>query len=81
MCFDNGSCIFFQKCTYNQIMQHSRIRAMGDRCPLNVPCIFHHNMFFLNSSTVRNIVPMIYLADRTVLSSSKLDSSMGLAGP
>ena len=35
---------FFRKCTYNQIVQHSRIRAMGEKCPLRCP-FFHHICF------------------------------------
>ena len=34
MCFDNDSCVFFQKCTDNQIVRHGKIRAMGEKCPL-----------------------------------------------
>ena len=38
-CYDNGPCMFFWICIYNQILQHSKIRAVSERC------LFYHTCF------------------------------------
>ena len=43
--YDNGSCVFFRIFIYNQIVQNSKMCAMGERCPLRFPLSFSSHMF------------------------------------